>query len=131
MKIHLTDLAPACPFPTLRLEAAQWSLAIGFLKHRKLLSSETLARLEESPGGIQITEDIARKLGRYFIRRACRAFEPPKPSIDWGPIATLNGVWIDPILAVQEAHWAASRKAFEDVAALADFFLTCRGFKVN
>src|SRR5689334_14183663 len=97
MEIRLTGLATERP-QEFRLDPGEWSRVLKILKSRKLVDDETLTRLETSPAGVQIPDKAAGELGLRFLMSSRPS--RPKPAVDVGPMAMLNGVWIDPALAL-------------------------------
>ena len=131
MAVLLTALGTSWPEREFRLEDDDWARAVRFLKRNQLVDEETLRKLEHSPSGVRIPEKIAIELGFHLLRR----FGPPAPaptsSAEWGPIATLNGVWIDPALAVQNARREQANKDLLYVTRFVGFFLYGQGFSVS
>jgi hypothetical protein len=77
--------------------------------------------------------DLARlrQLGRHILRRYARRYASPKTRTDRGPIATLNGVWIDPALPVLEQQQKEAWGALLDAGQFAGFCLYGQGFSIS
>jgi hypothetical protein len=124
MEIRLKSLATEKP-QEFCLEAREWSRVLKILKARKLVDDETLARLESSPSGVQIGDKAAGELGLRYLISSRKTL--PTPAIDVGPMAMLNGVWIDPVLALQQPY---KEKAERNTQFLL-FCVSSRGFSVS
>jgi len=61
---------------------------------------------------------------RYLIRSR---WTLPKPEVDGGPMATLNGVWIDPVLAALQPYFDQSERDSRFLM----FCVSCRGFLIR
>jgi hypothetical protein len=129
-EVILRDLATRNPQPEIRLSEREWLRVRKILKSRKLLGKESLRKLAESPGGIQVDRKASEQLALDYMLRKVRPETAPKATLDVGPMATLNGVWIDPVVAVMMADQKRMESAQQEVLRVILFFIACRGFTI-
>ena len=130
MEVILRDLATRNPQPQLRLSEREWLRVRKILKSRKLLGEESLRKLGESLGGIQVDRKASEQLALDYMLRKVRSETASKSPLDLGPMATLNGVWIDPVLAVMMADQKKLESAKQEILRVVLFFIACRGFTI-
>jgi len=129
--IRLTDQATEDPLPEVLLAQKQWDRVRKVLRSRKLLEDDVLLRLDQSPAGIQLGAKAAEQLALHFMLQAPRRPLPPKASVDVGPMAALNGVWVDPVLAALLPYLEQQEKQLEEDMAVFTFLVNCEGFSIR
>jgi hypothetical protein len=131
MGIRLTDLAAHDPRPELLLDEKQWARVQKVFRSRKLLEEESLRKLDHSPAGVEISAKVSEQLGLHYILQSPRKPLPPQPSVDGGPMAALNGVWIDPVLAAWAPYLEEQETQRDEDLKIFSFFVRCRGFSIR
>jgi len=113
----------------IRFESYDWAVIVRMLSAMNVVDAETL-RQWDGAAPAYVPRDVARRIGRHLERKFaediledCTPLEIP----DYiRPIATSNGLWIDPALPLL-------RRPGKDYIYLgfAHFCHTCEGFSIG
>jgi hypothetical protein len=114
----------------LPLEQEEWTVLLRLLSSLKIVDDETLSRWDGT-ARVEVRVEMARKIGsrlEQMFEDDVRASEAPPVIPNYiRPIATSNGLWIDPALPL------LNRRSERDYFYLmfAHFCQTCSGFSIG
>jgi hypothetical protein len=127
VSILLADLMH--PGLEIRVGPQDWTMIVRLLSEMNVVDAETLHRWDGATR-VDVPRDVARRIGRHLekrfydgLREACL---PPTIPDYIRPIATLNGLWIDPALPLLNGP------VKDDVyLGFAEFCHICEGFSIG
>jgi hypothetical protein len=115
----------------LSVEPARWGLLLETLQSMNLLGEETRHRMASPAATVEVSEEEARRMGRHLQRRILLELDqkwvPPEIPSYIVPIATSNGLWIDPALPLMEPPEIPCLSLIK----FAGFCLDCKGFSIH
>lgn len=111
----------------------RWAQILEILRPLKVFDEAMLGVMIRFGGRVEVTKQQARTLGDYLERWIWKDLErqsrmPSIPSYIV-PIATSNGLWIDPALPVLQRRKDEETPA--DLFKFCAFCFACKGFAVN
>ena len=134
MSVCLSDLErdPHC-LDVLLFDEGTWLRLVETVRSLGVVDAETMDRLATPGPRFEVTKEQARKLGNGLeawllkdLKRKAKRRRPVIPSYIV-PIATSNGVWIDPALPLLHRKDEFPMDLFK----LTCFCLNCSGFSIN
>lgn len=133
MTIRIADLDPDGLYgEDLHLESGRWILIVETVRSLQLLDNELLNRMASPAERVEISREQARSIATHLERRSIRDLirdygtRPTVPAYIV-PIATSNGLWIDPALPVLQHR----REFPRDLLSFTTFCFACKGFSVQ
>ena len=135
MIVRIADLDPgksAAFGQDLVFDGARWGSLLETLRALKVLDEAMLDQMSSAAKRVEVTKQQARAIGGCLERWICRDLErqyltPPAIPSCIVPIATSNGLWIDPALPLLNRR----PKLPGDLILFVVFCLSCKGFAVN
>lgn len=114
-------------------DAGRWAGILETLRAMKALDDATLDRMASPVRRVEVTEQQARAIGNCLARRIeldlPRSYRKPPPIPSYiVPIATSNGLWIDPALPLLNRR---PPPVPGDLGTFVIFCFACKGFAVN
>jgi hypothetical protein len=120
------------PRPRHRIDGAVWIRILDTLQSSKALDEDLLDRLARPTSTVRISGEEAQKIGKCLdpgiVKDLAGARKPPRIPSPIVPIATSNGVWIEPALPILKRH---AREFPTDRIEFVLSCSTCEGFRVR
>ena len=129
MNVFLTDLRfTGYEF---NIESNTWTRILDLLRPLDLVEADTLSRLEARTSRVEVPLELARKIGKALEQKLQDEIlgwtKPPPPIPKYiRPIATSNGLWIDPALPLLN-----QQRELPFYLKFAGFCRTCSGFSIG
>ena len=119
------------------LDDQAWGRVLDIIRAEQLLDDATIARLANPAEDVSIPREQALKIGSRLFDTVFDAMKrkpapPPKPPAYIVPIATSNGVWIDPALGPIRQWLEAEKNSLLQLTCFSFFCQSCtNGITVN
>jgi hypothetical protein len=134
MTVRIADLDK--DRPDIFVDQEVWGRVVDILRAKHLLEEETLGRLASPCDIVTVSVEQARRIGSQVLDIVLQGMRrgpdrPPKPPSYVIPIATSNGVWIDPALGPLQQWLKDQKAAITQLLVFGMFCENCQGFSVG